>query len=214
MNSINLPSTSLNLLADLANGMNGKEVWTRFLALYRPLVISWLHRAGLQPVDSEEVYSRLLVRLFTSIISYKPELGRFRSWLKTVVLNLVRSYWRELQKPGAKGTGESEMHEAISLIEMSRELESFVGELDERLPRDLPDLRILQEAMTAVQREKEVKTWEAFRLTILEERPAKEVAAVLSLKLANVYIYKKRVWDSLEAKCKELQARRAAGALS
>ena len=47
-------------------------------------------------------------------------------------------------------------------------------------------------------------TWEAFRLTSIEQQSGKDVAAALRIPVAHVYVYKQRVQDLLKEEIRKL----------
>ena len=47
-------------------------------------------------------------------------------------------------------------------------------------------------------------TWQAFRLTAIEQRSGKEAAATLKIPVAHVYVYKQRVQDMLKEEIRKL----------
>src|SRR5438552_1221616 len=106
------PSTSSTLLRKLWNPDNSEEAWRTFLEWYGPLIYRWCRRSGLQHADAEEVRAVVQSHLAKAMRTFEYDPAqRFRSWLKTVVDNAVRSFWRDLAKrPGQRGSGDTDVH--------------------------------------------------------------------------------------------------------
>lgn len=91
------PSTRPSLLGELRSGRD--EAWRTFVELYVPLMVRFCRRLGarLEQVDVHEAINRVLLKM--SRFEYRPEKGRFRDWLRTVLRHEIR---RELAKQGGR----------------------------------------------------------------------------------------------------------------
>jgi RNA polymerase sigma-70 factor (ECF subfamily) len=199
------PVTSATLLRHLRDPDNNEEAWRTFLGAYNPLIFRWCRRVGLNSTDAEDVSAAVLCKLAQALrnFSYDPA-HRFRGWLKTVVENAVRNYWRELEhRPGARGNGDSAVQHKLEQLQTPAEIEDLVRELDDSLSGEVQ--RAQQIAARVRERVKPV-TWDAFWRTAIEERPAAEVAAQLGLTVTSVYVAKNRVGKLLRVEAAKLQA--------
>ena len=97
------PKTPVSLLQRLRHP-GDEEAWTRFVILYTPLLESWSRRAGLQEADAADLVQSVFMRLAKELprFHYDPTL-RFRGWLRTVTMNLLRD--RKRAKPMVEGGG-------------------------------------------------------------------------------------------------------------
>jgi RNA polymerase sigma-70 factor (ECF subfamily) len=199
-----LPQTSTTLFRQLYNPNNSEEAWRTFLDRYQPAITAWCRRLGLQEADAQEVTSDVLLRLARALptFQYDPQ-RRFRAWLRTVVHNTVRNFWRDrAARPGTQGSGDTEV---VRLLEQVPD--SVVDELVEQVGDRLQgDLDLAEQATRRVQGEVQESTWQAFWQTAVEGRSGREVADRLGLSVANVYVAKKRVADRLRIAAAELQA--------
>src|SRR5687767_1413598 len=85
------------------------HAWNDLTALYRPLILGWLHRQGVPAGDLEDLSQEVLL----SVVKHLPAFqhsgnrGAFRSWLRTIVCSRTADYWRALdaatQAPGGSG---------------------------------------------------------------------------------------------------------------
>jgi RNA polymerase sigma-70 factor (ECF subfamily) len=98
--------------------------------------------------------------------------------LKTIAVNVIRDLRRQ---------------QSVSGQELNPELEGVEKELECEFDRE-----ILHEAMVRVQSRIEWRTWEAFRLTGLEDCSGEEAAGRLEMSRAAVYMAKRRVAKMLQ----------------
>jgi RNA polymerase sigma-70 factor (ECF subfamily) len=190
-------STSATLLGQVRD-LNNHEAWATFMARYKPLIDRWCQRWGLQTADVEDVSARILAKLTESMATFRYDPSqRFRGWLKTVVDNAVRSFWRDLgRRPGALGSGDSDMQKTLAQIAAPTDVAGLAEELEATLSGDLERAG---EVAARVRARVKAHTWQAYWLTVMEGQPAKEVAERLGMATAAVYVAKKRVGDMLRA---------------
>jgi RNA polymerase sigma-70 factor (ECF subfamily) len=184
-------STSATLLHRLRN-LRDEAAWRTFLQRYTPLIENWSRRQDLRAADREEIRDRVLARLASALPTFEYDPGQsFRAWLCTVVRNVVRDYWAELERrPGARGQGGSEVRGWLEQqADLAEELGSSVNQ----------DLQMAEQAVTRVQARVAPHTWQCFWLTAVEGKSAAEVAAELKLTLVAVYQNKNRVGKMLRA---------------
>jgi RNA polymerase sigma-70 factor (ECF subfamily) len=184
-------ATSATLLRRLRDPAD-RDAWARFAESYGKRIYAWCRRWNLQEADAEDVTQGLLVNIPAKMrsFSYDPKAGSFRAWLKTVVRNALSDFVRAQMRAGRT---------AYSLLESVAAEQDLFKELDERFERGL-----LEEAMARVELRVNRATWEAFRLTAIEDQSGKEVAAKLKIPVAHVYVYKQRVQEMLKEEIKSL----------
>lgn len=83
-------STHTTLLTRLS-GKQDDKAWADFCDRYGDLIRGFARRQGLQSVDCDDVLQDVLVKLTRSMpaFRYDPAKGKFRSYLKTVVLRCI-----------------------------------------------------------------------------------------------------------------------------
>ena len=120
----------------------------------------------------------------------------FRGWLRAITRNKVRDHFRKLgREPGGAGGTEAQL-------------------LFARLPDDCPDgdesdggttdRGLFDRALELIRGEFEDRTWQAFWLTAVEDRPTGEVAAELAMTSGAVRVAKSRVLRRLREEMSEL----------
>jgi RNA polymerase sigma-70 factor (ECF subfamily) len=172
--------------------------WQRLLTAYEPWLRGWLSRAALQPADADDVLQDVLV-----VVSQKlPEFvhngraGAFRTWLRSILTNRVRHFLRTRQNRQALGTPQP--------------LNDWLDQLadpDSALSREWDaehDRHVARRVLATIQGEFNAQTWEVFRLLVLEEVPAAEVARRLGITPNAVYVAKARVLARLRAELRGL----------
>jgi RNA polymerase sigma factor (sigma-70 family) len=91
--------TQPSLLRAIRNA-NDRQAWDLFDRTYRPLLLAWCQRSGLQAADSDEVTQSLLQRVSKEIrtFEYDPAKGRFRGWLFTLAKNEIADFRARQQR--------------------------------------------------------------------------------------------------------------------
>jgi RNA polymerase sigma-70 factor (ECF subfamily) len=83
-------STHTSLLARLAEG-GDPTAWREFQERYGELIRGFARRRGLQSADCDDVAQDVLLSLSKALpgFRYDPTKGKFRSFLKTLTLNVI-----------------------------------------------------------------------------------------------------------------------------
>jgi RNA polymerase sigma-70 factor (ECF subfamily) len=199
-----IPSTHISLLCEL--GKSGRdESWAVFHARYRGVILGWCLHRGLSPDDAEDLTQDVLMKLFQQLPQYRhdPARGQFRSWLKTVVNNALTDFWRRqqrrLERRGVGGTDFLERLGGLATPDAAEDLSSAIEE-----HAQVSAAEILERVRTRLKE----TTWQAFYQTMIEQRPAAEVAAALNLSVATVYKATYRVKQMLLEEYSHVHAHR------
>ena len=115
--------------------------------------------------------------------------GAFRAWLRTILANRVRDYFRG-QKYQPTAIGGSDFQRWL------KELESPDTALSDLWNRE-HDQHVTASLMQRVQGDFAPVTWQAFHRYVLEGEPAARVAEELGLSLNSVLLAKSRVLKRL-----------------
>jgi len=180
-----MAETPPSLLQRLREHPDDAEAWRRFDHLYRPLLESWLARHGIQDADQHDLAQEILsavVRQMPTFV-YDPSKGRFRGWLRTLLANRVRHYWRSRRG--------REYHDAV-LDQLEDERSGLTGAWDRE-----HDEHVLARLLGMVQADFEAATWEAFCRVMLEGKEVAQVAEELSVSANTVRLAKSRVLKRL-----------------
>lgn len=182
--------TSLSLL-DRARGRDA-AAWQRLVALYSPLVASWCRRSGLKAEDAsdlvQDVFASVSGRL--SVFQRDGTGGTFRGWLRVITRNKISDHFRRRsEEPDAAGGSTARMR-----------LEQIAGPDFDDSEADQDEVAgVFSRALESVRNEFEQKTWQAFWLTAVENRPPVDVAASLEMTAGAVRQAKYKILRRLRA---------------
>ena len=186
------PQTILRKIAEYANGDDSAE-WARFVELYTPVIRAFIvARGDVAPSDVDDVVQEIFVRLVNVLRAgiYRPEKGRFRAYLGTMVRRrLIDRHRRTL----ARGAGEivpaddvellSETPNAAEVVDMRLREARHAAAVEHVLSRTMLDAR----------------TVAAYRAYALADEPPDEVAARLGITINALRQIKYRVGRMIAA---------------
>jgi len=189
--------TSLSLLMRVGRAPTDEAAWAEFVDRYGPKILAWGRGWGLQPADAEDMAQAVLVKLARQMgrFSYDDS-GSSRGWLWTLARNPWRD-WVSHRARSEKAASGSEADDALASVEARDDL---LRRLEETF-----DLELLVEAVHRVRERVADKTWEAYRLTPLEDRPVPEVAAYLGMNVAFVFKAKSNVLKLIREEVAKLE---------
>jgi RNA polymerase sigma-70 factor (ECF subfamily) len=189
-----IPSTHISLLCDLREAGRQDEAWAVFQARYRGVILGWCLRRGLSPHGAEDVTQDVLLKLFQQLPQYNhdPSRGQFRGWLKAVVNNALTDFWRrQRRRPERGGVGGTTFLERLGDLASPEPARELSGVIEEHARTTAAEI------LERVRARLKETTWQAFYQTMVERRPAAEVAAELHLSVASVYKANYRVKQML-----------------
>src|SRR5687767_13740052 len=170
-----IPDTSTSLLERLRTQPDDAG-WQRLLALYQPLLQNWLRRYGLQSSDVDDLVQEILLTVTRELpkFHYDPKRGAFRSWLRTILVNRLRMFWRTRQaQPQTIGDPDFQKN-------VLEKLEDPASDLSRQWDQE-HDRTIVQRLMVRVDPEFVQATWRAFRRVVLEGMRPAAVASELGM---------------------------------
>jgi RNA polymerase sigma-70 factor (ECF subfamily) len=190
--------TPPSLLQRLCADPGDSAAWQHFDELYRPLLTSWLGRHALQAHDIEDLVQDVLAAVVREMprFRYDPVKGRFRSWLRTVLVNRLREFWRQ-RRGRPQATGDSDFY--VGVLE---QLEAPDSELA-RLWDQEHDRHVVRRFLDVVRRDFAPATWQAFERLMAGEQPA-AVALALNLSVNAVYLAKAGIVKRLREEMADL----------
>jgi RNA polymerase sigma factor (sigma-70 family) len=189
-----MTQTSQSLL-ERAKQHHDPEAWQRLVTVYDPWLRGWLAQHQLQPVDVDDVVQNILVVVSQKLpaFAHSGQAGAFRSWLRTILVNQVRYFLRTRRNRQALG-GEPQWLD---------QLEDPGSSLSQQWDAE-HDRELVRRVLATVQPEFQPRTWEAFRLLVLENLPAAEVARRCQMEPNSVYVAKSRVLGKLRQELRGL----------
>lgn len=166
-----LPETSMSLIRRAQSC--DEAAWSRLVGIYGPLVYGWCRRAGLSEHDSADVGQEVFRSLYTALVNYSQELGRFRDWLRGIARNHLREFFRResRQPPLVKN----------SMLEVSSERDAVDLLLAESEETAQELTLIVHRALEAVAPRVKHQTWQAFWRTVIDGEATDKVAASMGI---------------------------------
>ena len=159
--------TSLTLMLRLQTNPADEAAWDEFVHRYQPMIRAWCLKWGSQNCDADDVTQEVLVKLLKAMSKSQYDPARsFRPWLKAVTHNA----WNDFV--ASRRAGSAETSDGLDAIADSSDA---LADLEERM-EDAFNRELLDLAMRRVEKRVKPTTWQAFRLTAVENRPGAEVA--------------------------------------
>lgn len=197
------PSTSVSLLSELSRPVKNERAWLLFAQRYRPPLVAWCRRLGLQQADAEDVTQLILIKVARALHTFRHRPGHlFRGWLKAVALRTVYDFWRRRSRQPGQGSGDPLVEELLRQVPEVGD-DTFTG-LEQPIQADF---LVAQEAIRLVQARIKDHTWQAFWITCIEDCPVDEAAHRLGLKAATVYQARHRVLEMLRQAAGQIRLR-------
>src|SRR4051812_90823 len=180
--------TSLTWLGRLATAPSGPD-WRRLVDGYAPLLRGWLARAGVPASEYDDLVQEVLLVVFRRVAEFdRRGAGAFRGWLRGVLANHVRKYFRD--RPAASAVDPDELAADDSVL-----AKAWDREHDEYLAA---------RALRAVEGDFTPATWQAFRRQVFARRTAADAAAELGLSVNAALLAKSRVLKRLREELRGL----------
>ncbi len=190
-----MTETSVSLLERLRDQSDDVS-WRRLLDLYGPLLRGWLGRHDLQAADADDLVQEVLAVVVRELprFEHSGRPGAFRRWLRTILVNRLRPFWR-----GRRSRGEA-----------GGDLEGLLAQLEDpdsslsRLWDEEHDRHVLGRLLELIRPEFTASTWQAFLRVTLQGRDEEAVAAELGLSVHAVFVAKSRVLCRLRREARGL----------
>lgn len=164
--------------------------WDRLVRLYSPLLRGWLRRHDVQDADADDLVQDVLIVVLGELPKFRhnQQTGAFRHWLRRIVVNRLRNFWRGRGRD--VGSGDSDLARRLDELEDANSQLSQIWDRqhNQHLTRQL--LEMIEPKFTQ-------STRAAFRRLVLDGAGAAEVAAELGLSLNAVFTAKSRVLREL-----------------
>jgi len=183
------PKTHASLFEHLRKPVDHKT-WPHFVALYRPIIISYVISHRLLLTDAEDIWQEVQMAFLRHLEDFQYDPSKsFRAWLKTVTLNKIRDLARRRHRE-ARGTGDSAVHQRLADLPIEG---SATDELDIAYYHEL-----FLNAVELVRPDFSADTFDAFSETVIAGKSVREVALKLKISENAVRIRKSRVFAAVK----------------
>ena len=177
--------TRMTLLTRIAEHPENGAAWAEFVGIYGPHIADLCLRYGVQEADAHDLTQDVLMRFWKHAAKFRYDPGlRFRSYLSRI----THSAWAEWRTRLKTAHEVDDSSDALARLLDTPARDDLVARLERAY-----DLELFQLALREVEQRVEPHTWQAFRMTALEQRPGPEVAKVLGMKLNNVHVARMKV---------------------
>jgi RNA polymerase sigma-70 factor (ECF subfamily) len=189
--------TSLSLL-DRARRQTDDESWNRLVGVYQPLLKSWLARYQVQSSDADDLVQEVLTVVFRELPAFEHNRrpGAFRSWLRTILVNRLRDFWRGRQYRPVTSDDAAIQRQLDELADENSELSGLWNRQHDEL--------VMQRIIELVQPQFSEATWSAFSRQVMDGVGASDVAGELDMSIDSVYAAKSRVLRMLRQEARGL----------
>jgi len=184
--------TRLSLLERVRDPADA-TAWSEFVVLYRPLLLAYVRKRGINEHDAHDVVQEVFTRLVPALAQFRLDhrCGRFRSWLWQVT-HATLTDWARRRTVRTRAEKEwLDQHQDGSSVSDHPD-----NDWDELYRR-----RILDVALKRVRETAQPTSWACFEGRILEDRPAAEIASELGLSVNAVYVNASRLLSRVRDEC-------------
>ncbi len=188
-----MDETSRSLLERLRDSAD-QVSWKRLVDLYSPWLHGWLRRYQVPQADADDFVQEVLTVVASEVrdFQHSERPGAFRRWLRAILFNRLKGYWRQQQTRTPTGTDD-----------MLTLLEDPASDLDRIWDREHDDY-ITRRLLELIELDFAQPTWLAFRGQVIDDRPAAEVATELGITPNAALIAKSRVLRRLRVEARGL----------
>ncbi len=189
------PTTRPSLLIRIRDPRD-MDAWEQFVKLYGPLIHAFGRQRGLQDADAADLTQLVLQAVASAAkrFEYDPKCGSFRGWLLQVTRHQLHTYQSRRRRFPA-GSGDTGAHAWLE--------QQPAREEDDDLWNSEYQRRMFAWAAEKVRNSSSVAAWQAFWLTAVENKSAKDAADALGMTVGAVYTAKSRMMDRIK---KEIQS--------
>jgi RNA polymerase sigma-70 factor (ECF subfamily) len=180
-----MQETSVSLLERLRQPANPRD-WDRLVELYTPLLLTWARRAGLQDADAADLTQEVFAHLHRKLPGFEYDPSRsFRSWLRTVTLNL----WRARQRKSSARMETAALDNVPEPELADPAADYWEADFNRHLAR---------RALEIMKEEFQPSTWMAFWKVVVDGNKPEDVAKELGISPGAVYAARHRVKTRLK----------------
>jgi RNA polymerase sigma-70 factor (ECF subfamily) len=193
-----MPDTPRSLFDRLCQPGAAQADWDRLFSIYAPLLRGWLLRYPFQGADVDDLVQDVLAVVIRKLPQFRHNGrdGAFRAWLRGVLVNQVRHFYRRRRAHPEPADPQDEESPLLLLEQPDSELARRWDEEHDR--------HVMGRLLDLIRTEFAETTWQAFERAVVQGRAAAEVAAELGLTANAVWIARSRVTRRLREEARGL----------
>lgn len=177
------PKTRPSLILKLKDSQN-ESAWADFAANYEPFLQRLVARQGVPARHVADVSQHVMWAIARSVDAWQDD-GReasFRRWMHRVARNVVIKFMtRERRQVGGQG--------GTDLVELLREVPAIPDREQERRYEQ----ELVLWAAEQVRNDFQDSSWQAFWMTLVEQRDVDDVSGQLSMSRGAIYMARSRI---------------------
>lgn len=156
------------------------EAWNTFLRIYVPLIRFWCLQSGfgLAWPERQDISQEVCAKVSAGIhkFDHNRKESSFRGWLRTITNNQIRDYFRARKKNENVTVLIGDNDYAVCPV-------AFLGEDENDDPEcEAKELIVLtRQVMKQVKMQVKEKSWEVFRLQLVEGKDSSEIAEMMGM---------------------------------
>jgi RNA polymerase sigma-70 factor (ECF subfamily) len=182
-----IPSRTPASLLERLRTRSDHEAWSGFVQVYGPFIYAWFRSFHVQHHDACDLSQEVLATVAREMphFRYDPSRGSFRSWLRAIMSNRLKHFWRT-RADDRVITGNEQFHVILA------ELEDPAGAATRRWEQE-HDSSVIPRVLMILKTDFDPTTWQAFWRLVVDELPPAQVAQEMNMSRASVYAAKSRV---------------------
>lgn len=196
-------------LLDRLRDVEDQSSWQRFYDTYARLIHSVARKAGLSDSEAEEIVQETVISVAKHLpgFQYDPKICSFKTWMLRVTRWRIIDQIRR-RRPAEPLFEDSVKDDATAIDALDRLTGGRAAELEAVWDREW-EQSLLDSALETLKKSANPAQFQMFELYVLRGLPVGEVAALLGVNIARIYLAKHRFSAALK---KEI-ARLGQGAL-
>ena len=202
--------TRRSLLSRLRN-VEDNDSWRTFFDTYWRLLYNVARKSGLADHHAQDVVQETVIAVARKIpdFRYDPVKGSFKQWLLLICRRRIHDHFRRAYS----GSGELQ-HDSHEEAGTADKMAAPAGgpdmQLDEIWEQEWRE-NIFDRALLAVRQRVNPKQYQVFDCCVLQNQRPAEVARMLGMNAAQVYLAKHRVSAAVKQAVKEIEAELGCG---
>jgi RNA polymerase sigma-70 factor (ECF subfamily) len=192
----------LNRLRDLGDS----DSWRAFFETYWRLLYNVARKAGLNDSEAQDVVQETVIAVARKMpeFRYDPAKGSFKQWLLLITRRRIHDHLRRLYRSLPVAGGSTEELACIA-ADVPAPVPSPDAQIDAAWEQEW-QANLFHAALVRVRQRANPKHYQVFDYCVLQELPAPEVARMLGLNAAQVYLARHRMSATVKRAVRELEA--------
>jgi RNA polymerase sigma factor (sigma-70 family) len=205
-----MPDPYLTRVTLLENIKEADEnAWNEFCTFYWDLITGWARQFGCSNALAKDVYQETIISLMRQLpnFDYDTGKGRLRSFIKTIVKRRVYdSFRRECKYVTVSGQDEDSNDNQNNTLSLLDKINNQQSKSEVTYEQDFIWLdSLLRKAIRYAAAKLDTKTYQSFKLYVLEELPVETVAKETGInRVGTVYQHKSRFLSALKKEFTDL----------